>query len=823
MRAKLAWLGVLVAVLGTVTVLVTRPGTSSSGGHTAGLASIPLTARGAVSAALGSSDVSYKLRESTDGHWQAANAAQSLRASFGRSGTVVGSNGSRVGLRLAAIEFGGRPESLAEVTPRDRGSRLVYSYPGVSEWYANGPLGLEQGFTVPHPAVPESATLTLSMAVSGDLRPSLSDGGVLFARDGRAVLAYRDLVVTDAVGRRLRSSLAVADNRLEIKVDTSGAAYPVRIDPLLQQAELSATDVTAGSHVGESVAVSSDGSTVVVGAPNATVGSTSGQGAVYVFTEPAGGWASGTQTAMLTSSSGTTGDEFGVSVAVSGDGSTVVVGAPEETVGSNADQGSAYVYSKPGGGWASGTQTATLSESSGASGDKFGSSVSVSSDGSTVVSGAPQANSNGGAAYVFSEPGGGWASATPRTQTASLTTTNSGTVFYLGYSVAVSSDGSTVAIGAPDADVAGNSGQGEVFLFSEPGGGWASEQQTSRLSASDGVSSDNLGASVAVSEGGSTVVAGALYEPDSGGLVGPGAAYVFSKPAQGWGSEPSGTQSAKLTASGGEGSSEFGETVAVSSAEGSTVLVGAPFQDVAYVFPEPAGGWASEPAETQSQTLSASNGVDFGTSVASSDDGSILIAGAIATTTGSSEGPGAAYVFGSGSSTTTPPSITTPATTSPATTSPTVTAPAGTTTTTSAATTASVGSVVTSGTTATVPLSCSGPAGSSCTVKLSLSVTETVQGGKVLAVTARAGSNPEKKTKKPKKTKKRVVLGDAAATVLTGHTSKVKVSLDAQGKSLLAKSHKLSVDLVVTKAQDGSTKTVSTRTLTFRAPEHRKK
>jgi len=241
------------------------------------------------------------------------------------------------------------------------------------------------------------------------------------------------------------------------------------------------------------------------------------------------------------------------------------------------------------------------------------------------------------------------------------------------------------------------------------------------------------------------------------------------------------------------------------------------------VFPEPAVGWASEPAETQSQTLSASNGVDFGTSVASSDDGSILIAGAIATTTGSSEGPGAAYVFGSGSSTTTPPSITTPATTSPATTSPTVTAPAGTTTTTSAATTASVGSVVTSGTTATVPLSCSGPAGSSCTVKLSLSVTETVQGGKVLAVTARAGSNPEKKTKKPKKTKKRVVLGDAAATVLTGHTSKVKVSLDAQGKSLLAKSHKLSVDLVVTKAQDGSTKTVSTRTLTFRAPEHRKK
>jgi hypothetical protein len=813
---SLAWLVALVAGV-MIAVAEGSNAQPKAAGQSIGLSSIPLTARGPVSAALGAGDAGYQLHHSAAGRWQGTNTPQRLSVSFARSGMLMRSDGSQVGLSLAGVGFGGSLESVAEVAPRSHGSRLVYAHPGVREWYANGPLGLEQGFSVARPRVAGPGKLTLSMALSGDLRPSVTDSGVLFERAGRAMVADRDLVVTDARGRRLRSWFAVSGDRLNIEVDASGAAYPVRVDPLLQQAQLSATNVTAGSDVGESVAVSGDGSTVVVGA----TGANSGEGAVYVFSEPAGGWTSGTQTATLTASSGTSGEEFGMSVGVSSDGSTVVVGAPETTVSGNADQGTAYVFAKPAGGWASNTQTATLEESSGASNDKFGDSVSVSGNGSTVVAGAAYAtvatNSAGhGAAYVFSEPGGGWTSTTPRTPTATLTTSNSGNIVYLGSAVAISSDGSTIAAGAASATVGSVSGQGEVFIFSEPGGGWASETQTSRLTASTGVSGDGLGWSVAVSASGSTVVSGALYAPDSGGGVGPGAAYVFSEPAQGWPSEPTGTQTATLTAS-NTAVGDFGESVAVSSAAGSTVVVGAPFQGfggsteqegAAYVFSEPSGGWASE---TQTTELSASNGVTFGWSVAASADGSSVIASALGTFVGTTEGAGAAYVFGSSSATET---TTTSANTTPATT-PTKVTPAPTTTNASSGNPA-VGHVVTSGTSATVPLSCSGPAGSSCKTKLSLSVTETVQNSKVLGVTARAAG-------KPKRRKKVVALGTITTTVLAGHSRRVKLSLNAQGKRLLAKHNKLSVKLVVTRIRGRSTKTVATKTLKFQSKGNAKK
>jgi trimeric autotransporter adhesin len=817
-----AWLVALVAALGVVIGVAEGSNAQpKAASQSTGWNSIPLTARGPVSAALGADDTAYQLHESAAGQWRGMNATQRLSVSFDRSGMLAHSGGSELGLRLVGVGFAGPLRSVGQVTPVSHGNRLVYSYPGVREWYVNGPLGLEQGFTVARPRRTGSGTLTLSMALSGDLRPSLTDGGVLFRRIAAATLAYRDLEVTDARGRRLPARLAVSDGRLDIEVDASGAAYPVRVDPLLQQAQLSATNVTAGSQVGYSVAVSGDGSTVAVSAPNANVGSVSAEGAVYVFSEPAGGWASGTETATLTPSSGTSDDDFGVSLAVSSDGSTVVVGAPQTTVGSNADQGTAYVFAKPAGGWASNTQTATLEQSAGASNDKFGDSVSVSGKGSTVVAGAAYAtvatNSAGrGAAYVFSEPGGGWTSTTPLTQTATLTTSNSGNIVYLGSSVAISSDGSTIAAGAASATVGSSSGQGEVFIFSEPGGGWASETQTSRLTASTGVSGDGLGWSVAASASGSTVVSGALYAPDSGGGVGPGAAYVFTEPLQGWASEPTGIQAATLTAS-ATAVGDFGESVAISSGAGSTIVVGAPFQGfggatlqegAAYVFSEPTGGWASE---TQTAELSASNGVTFGWSVAASADGSSLIAGALGTFVGTTEGAGAAYVFGSSSTGTTTTSTSTAPTPTP---TPSTGATPPTSTTTSPAIPA-VGHVVTDGTSATVPLSCSGPAGSSCEIKLSLSVSETVQGSKVLGITARAGG-------KPKRRKKVVMLGAVTTTVLAGHGRKVKLSLNARGKRLLASHKRLSVKLAVTTIQGKSTKTVATKTLKFSKPRAKK-
>ena len=108
---------------------------------------------------------------------------------------------------------------------------------------------------------------------------------------------------------------------------------------------------------------------------------------------------SATETAKLTASDGAASDHLGQSVAVSGD--TVVVGADGDDVGTNANQGSAYVFVKPGGGWVSATETEKLTASDGAVNDLFGTSVAVSGD--TVVVGSPGASGDRGAAYVFGE------------------------------------------------------------------------------------------------------------------------------------------------------------------------------------------------------------------------------------------------------------------------------------------------------------------------------------------------------------------------------------------------------------------------------------
>ena len=185
---------------------------------------------------------------------------------------------------------------------------------------------------------------------------------------------------------------------------------------MTQTAKLTASDGAASDYFGYSVAISGD--TVVVGAYYDDIGANTDQGSAYVFVKPESGWADMTQTAKLTASDGAASDYFGSSVAISGD--TVVVGAYYDDIGANADQGSAYVFVKPASGWADMTQTAKLTASDGAADDYFGNSVAISGD--TVVVGAYDddigSNTDQGSAYVFVKPANGWAD---MTQTAKLT------------------------------------------------------------------------------------------------------------------------------------------------------------------------------------------------------------------------------------------------------------------------------------------------------------------------------------------------------------------------------------------------------------------
>ena len=238
------------------------------------------------------------------------------------------------------------------------------------------------------------------------------------------------------------------------------------------------------------------------------MGTNPAQGATYVFTEPGGGWSNRTETAKLTASDGIADDELGFSVGVSADGSTVTTGA----CGCASGTGAAYVFTEPGGGWSGGTETAKLTASDGQFGDSLGTSVAISGDGSMIVGGAPFAtvgsNAVQGAAYVFVKPAGGWSTGTEQ---AKLTSSDGDSGDVLGMAVAISEDGSTVGAGAPGATVNGSSSAGAAYVFTKPGGGWSTATEAAKLTASDGLDGDFLGNSVALSANGSTLIAGAPF------------------------------------------------------------------------------------------------------------------------------------------------------------------------------------------------------------------------------------------------------------------------------------------------------------------------
>ena len=604
------------------------------------LRDLPLAAQLAISAALGEDEAAYHAVAAEGGGLSAANPAQGYEAELTASGFTVAAGEVRWGLALESWGCGAGVEAVAPAVPEASANRVEVRRGALVEWYANGPLGLQQGFTLEAapPGCGAGEPVDLVLAPVGELEMEVDPDGrglSVLGADGRVVLRYRGLAAFDAGGQEVPVGLRLRGDRVVVEV-AGGASYPVLVDPFVEVAKLTASDGATGDLFGDSVAVSGD--TVVVGAR----GDNAGQGSAYVFVEPVGGWASDTQTAKLTAYDGVAGDRFGESVAVSGD--TVVVGAREDDIGANVDQGSAYVFVEPEGGWVSSTETAKLTASDGGGapfGNFFGGSVAVSGD--TVAVGAYRDTVGTrivqGSAYVFVEPGGGWVSST---ETAKLTASDGAVADLFGFSVAVSED--TVVVGARG----DNAGQGSAYVFVEPVGGWASDTQTAKLTTSDGGSNDTSGESVAVSGG--TVVVGAPRDT-IGAKTNQGSAYVFVEPGGGW---VSGTETAKLTASDGAAGDLFGgiRSVAVS---GDTVVVGALAADIgtktnqgsAYVFVEPGGGWVSG-TETAKHTASDGAAGDlFGSSVALSGD--TMLVGARTDRIGPGDIPrsiqGSAYVF----------------------------------------------------------------------------------------------------------------------------------------------------------------------------------
>jgi hypothetical protein len=138
---------------------------------------------------------------------------------------------------------------------------------------------------------------------------------------------------------------------------------------------------------------------------------------------------------------------------------------------------------------------------------------------------------------------------------------------------------------------------------------------------------------------------------------------------------------------------------------------------------------------------------------------------------------------------------------------------------------ASIGHVKVAGNTASVPATCSGSPGQTCSLTLTMTVTETLKGHRVIAVTSQnLGSKNEVAIESRKQShthRKVVVVGGAHVTLTAGDTRVVRVTLNRTGKALLAKHHHLKVTLRVTQTlANQHTVTVARRTLTFKAPKH---
>ena len=284
-----------------------------------------------------------------------------------------------------------------------------------------------------------------------------------------------------------------------------------------------------------------------------------------------------------------------------------VAGNTVAASGDFVQTGAVYVYVKPAGGWTNGTQVAKLTSSTGLS---LGYSVAISSDATTIVAGDPSTGTdNNGAVYVFVKPAGGWKD---MTETAKLTISGMPKAVALGTSVAI--NGNTIVAGAAGF---GSGTEGAAYVFVKPAGGWKNATQTATLTPSNRASNDGVGYSISIS--GSTVAVGSIQVNQ-----GPGAAYVFVKPAGGWKNMQ---ETAELTASDGVENDDLGYAVSIS---GDTIAAGVPGTrsgaGAVYVFVKPANGWVNATQNAELTSSHTSNPEALGTSLSTS--GNTIVAGA---------------------------------------------------------------------------------------------------------------------------------------------------------------------------------------------------
>ena len=317
-----------------------------------------------------------------------------------------------------------------------------------------------------------------------------------------------------------------------------------------QQTKLVGIGNTGQAEQGYSVALSADGNTAILGGPddNGSIG------AAWVFTRSGTAWS---QQSKLVANNAIGAAEQGVSVGLSADGNTAIVGG----FGDNRFAGAAWVFTRADTTW---SQETKLIGAGNAGPAGQGRSVALSADGNTAIVGGFDDNFSAGAAWVFTRSGTAWSQ-----QGNKLVGMGAAGVASQGISVSLSSDGNTAIVGGFD----DNFSAGAAWVFTRSGTTWG--QQGSKLVGTDAVAGAEQGFSVSLSGDGNIAIVGGPF--DNGHA---GAAWVFTRSDGVWSQ-----QGSKLVGTGATYHASQGQCVALSG-DGKTAIVGGPLDNP----PFPGGG-----------------------------------------------------------------------------------------------------------------------------------------------------------------------------------------------------------------------------------------
>jgi PKD domain/FG-GAP repeat len=570
-------------------------------------ASLPIGLQTAASATLGATNRHFDVVRRSGRLLVAAGGG--LSTQFTSTGPRISAGGATLGLTLT----GARAPRARSGAPAATGNTVAYSHPALVEWYRNGPLGLEQGFTVAaRPEPSRGGWLSLRERISGGFEARSSATGVVISRGGGGakLLRLSGLSARDALGRSLPSRFVTHGRAISILVRDAGARYPITVDPTVQPIELVPSGGDGINAYGTSVAISRDGNTALVGAPNDNPGPDDagspdgpGIGAVWVFTRSGSAWSQ--QGPKLTAGDEVGNGQFGASVALSDNGNTAFIGGP----GDNSVAGAFWVFTRTGSTW---TQSGAKHTMAGAG--NFGSIVALSGGDTTAMVGGDSNSTGIAVVWPYARSGSNWSQQGP-----GISTTTYASVGVLE-GIALSDDGNTALIGDPGAGGAA----GRVLAYARSASTWA---QTAQIIPDDESGDGEFGYSVALSADATTaLIGGALDGVQAGPPLGPGAAWVFTRSGSDWTQ-----QGAKLTPSDGTSSEEsFGAAVALSST-GNTAVIAGPGDfysqcdcGSAWVFTRSGSTWSQRGSKIQTFD---STGSLFGSPLGLSGDGTMAVFG----------------------------------------------------------------------------------------------------------------------------------------------------------------------------------------------------